>query len=186
MDGQNHQYGQYLMYLLGQLMQRSEGRTEREPQSAPGEAEKEKRPEARKDRLAPDSREMTETSAGAPSSQEGEPQYFTSDVTGSRWRREENIDLLEAFCREGYPMARKYGHFLVGTSETANYIGIPGRFLIAEQPAGGKTGFTLWQPLRGGEELYQNLDRITGEEAEMVYGYWIAVIDPKTLKLTEA
>lgn len=110
---------------------------------------------------------------------------FTSDETGSIWHRENNIDILKTFCREGYAMARKYGHFIVGTSQDENYIGIPGRFLIEEQPAGGKTGFTLWQPLRGGEEMYRSLENIGDKEAEVVYGYWIAGIDPESLQLYE-
>lgn len=110
---------------------------------------------------------------------------FTSDETASVWHRENNTEILKSFCREGYAMARKYGHFIVGTSQNENYIGIPGRFLIEEQPAGGKTGFTLWQPLRGGEELYNSLDDIGGEEAESIYGYWIACIDADTLQIYE-
>ena len=75
---------------------------------------------------------------------------FSSDETGSSWHRETDVELLKKFCIEGYAMARKYGHFIVGVSQKGNYIGIPGRFMLEEQPAGGKTGFTLWQPLRGG------------------------------------
>ena len=55
-----------------------------------------------------------------------------------------------------------------------------------EQPAGGTTGFTLWQPLRGGEEMYDSLDEMDDETAELVYGYWIACIDNNTLKISEA
>ena len=61
-----------------------------------------------------------------------------------------------------------------------------GRFLAEEQPAGGKTGFTLWQPLRGGEEMYDSLDAMPEKTAELIYGYWIAGIDAATLKIFEA
>ena len=64
------------------------------------------------------------------------------------------MEILKKFCPEGYEMAKKHGHFLVGKAMDGSYIGIPGRFLLKEQPAGGRTGFTLWQPLRGGEEMY--------------------------------
>jgi hypothetical protein len=123
-----------------------------------------------------------------------EQEIFSIDETQSQWRREDNIELLKAFCPEGYGMAKKYGHFLVGKAlengETEmqsfkNYIGIPGRFLIEEQPAGGKTGFTLWQPQRHGEEMYNNLEDMDLDIAEHIYGYWIASIDEKTLKLSE-
>lgn len=111
---------------------------------------------------------------------------FTRDETGSKWHRETNIEILKNFCREGYAMAKKHGHFIVGTAGDKNYIGIPGRFLVEDQPAGGKTGFTLWQPLRGGEEMYGRLEDMDEETAKEVYGYWIACVDEKTLKISEA
>lgn len=111
--------------------------------------------------------------------------YFGKDETGSQWRREEKTELLAEFCREGYAMARRHGHFLVGSGEKGHFVAVPGRFLLEEQPAGGVTGFTLWQPLAGGEELYDSLDTLAEDAAETVYGYWIARLDPETLKLSE-
>lgn len=110
---------------------------------------------------------------------------FAHDETSSRWRRENDVEILKKFCPEGYDMAKKHGHFLVGKASDGNYIAIPGRFLIDEQPAGGRTGFTLWQPLRGGEEMYRDLNTISDEMALMIYGYWIARIDANTLRLSE-
>lgn len=112
-------------------------------------------------------------------------EYFGKDETESRWRREERVELLKAFCREGYPMASRHGHFLLGEGDLGSYIAIPGRFLLAEQPAGGTTGFTLWQPLKGGEIYYNRLEDMGQEEASMVYGYWIAAINPQTLEISE-
>ena len=110
---------------------------------------------------------------------------FSNDETKSKWRREEDLELLKQFCKEGYLSAKKYKHFIVGTSEKGNFIGIPGRFLIEEQPAGGKTGFTLWQPLSGGESHYDSLEEMDEETAYMIYGYWIAKIDGQTLEISE-
>ena len=110
---------------------------------------------------------------------------FEKDETNSLWHREENVEILKSFCKEGYSKALLYGHFIIGNSEKGDYIGIPGRFMLKEQPAEGKTGFTLWQPLRGGEELYESLEEIDEETAERVYGYWIAKIDGKTLQISE-
>ena len=73
----------------------------------------------------------------------------------------------------------------MGVSDIGDFIGIPGRFLLEEQPAGGKTGFTLWQPLKGGEELYTSLEDMDDELALEIYGYWIAKIDGKTLEISE-
>ena len=112
-------------------------------------------------------------------------EIFSSDETGADWHREENTELLKQFCREGYAQAKKHGHFIVGSGEKGNFIGIPGRFLIEEQPAGGATGFTLWQPLAGGEELYNNLEEMDEETLQQVFGYWIAAIDGATLRISE-
>ena len=111
---------------------------------------------------------------------------FAKDETNSRWHRQENFDILKKFCPEGYANAKTYKHFIIGSSEKGDYIGIPGRFLLEEQPAGGKTGFTLWQPLIGGEELYKNLEEMDAEIADKIYGYWIAKLDRKTLLISEA
>jgi len=111
---------------------------------------------------------------------------FALDETNSKWHKETNVEILRNFCREGYPMAKKYGHFIIGNSAEKSYIGIPGRFILEEQPAGGSTGFTLWQPLRGGEEMYPSLEKMDSDTAELIYGYWIACIDNQTLKITEA
>ena len=117
-----------------------------------------------------------------------EEKFFGKDETESIWHKEQNVHLLLEFCREGYSLARQHGHFLVGNSDEKSYIGIPGRFFKAEQPALGETGFTLWQPIRGGEELYESLNELeemAEEKLKLIYGYWIAEIDPKTLKLSE-
>lgn len=110
---------------------------------------------------------------------------FTDDETKSRWKRNEKTDMLKLFCPEGYTNAHKYGHFIIGNGKEGDYIGIPGRFIIEEQPAKGETGFTLWQPIKGGEELYESLEKMTPDVARVVYGYWIARIDAKTLKISE-
>ena len=160
MDNQNLGIGPLLM-LLSQMMKSSS------------------QPEV--SRQNPPSREPSSSDSAA----ESGVRYFAQDETASTWRREEGADILIQFCREGYPMAKRHGHFLVGNGPEGTYLAIPGRFLLEEQPAGGVTGFTLWQPLNGGEELYENLADLEGSTAESVYGYWIARLDPETLKLSE-
>ena len=110
---------------------------------------------------------------------------FAYDETDSKWHREEDIELLKQICPEGYRSAIKYKHFIIGNSMNGDYIGIPGRFLLEEQPAGGKTGFTLWQPLKGGERYYTSLEEMDEETAHKIFGYWIARIDSKTLEISE-
>lgn len=111
---------------------------------------------------------------------------FAKDETDSKWHRQENVEILKEFCLEGYEGAKKYKHFIIGNSKKGDYIGIPGRFLREEQPAYGKTGFTLWQPLKGGEQHYQSLESMDEEVAYKIFGYWIAKIDSQTLEISEA
>ena len=152
------QYGPYVMYFLSQLLQKRQ------------EEEKQQNRKSQENILERDD-------VGT--------NVFSADEAEASWHREENIELLKQFCREGYAQAKKHGHFIVGTGSNGDFIGIPGRFLIEEQPAGGATGFTLWQPLAGGEDLYENLEKIDEETAMQVFGYWIAAIDSKTLKISE-
>ena len=152
------QYGPYVMYYLSQLLQKRQ------------EEEKQQNRKSQENILERDD-------VGT--------NVFSADEAEASWHREENIELLKQFCREGYAQAKKHGHFIVGTGSNGDFIGIPGRFLIEEQPAGGATGFTLWQPLAGGEDLYENLEKIDEETAMQVFGYWIAAIDSKTLKISE-
>ena len=123
--------------------------------------------------------------AMAGTEQKEKNEYFSRDETAASWHRQEDVELLKKFCREGYAQAKKHGHFIIGTGQRGDFIGIPGRFLIEEQPAGGATGFTLWQPLAGGDELYESLEKIDEETAKQIFGYWIAAIDSKTLRISE-
>ena len=152
------QYGPYVMYFMSQLLQKRQ------------EEEKQQNRKSQENILERDD-------VGT--------NVFSADEAEASWHREENIELLKQFCREGYAQAKKHGHFIVGTGSNGDFIGIPGRFLIEEQPAGGATGFTLWQPLAGGEDLYENLEIIDEETAMQVFGYWIAAIDSKTLRISE-
>ena len=162
MGGIGGQYGPYVMYVLSQLLQKR--RNEDNSQS----------------------RERSQNSENLDTDENMQnSEIFSSDETGAAWHREENTEILKQFCREGYAQAKKHGHFIVGSGPNGNYIGIPGRFLIEEQPAGGATGFTLWQPLAGGEELYNNLEDMDEETLQRVFGYWIAAIDSVTLRISE-
>lgn len=57
------------------------------------------------------------------------------------------------------------------------FIGIPGRFILEEQPDQGSSGFKLWQPLKGAEKLYTYIEDLSDEEKHDIFGYWIAGID---------
>ena len=164
MDNRNNGYGPLLL-LLSQLM----GGTR---QNLPVQA-------------AADPEILQRTEGSIQRNESSGNRYFAQDETECTWRREERVEMLAEFCREGYAMARRHGHFLVGTGNRGSFLAIPGRFLLEEQPAGGVTGFTLWQPLAGGEELFDSLETLSENQAREVYGYWIAALDPDTLKLSE-
>lgn len=165
-----NQYGPYVMYFLSQLLQRQK------LDEANEEAEKADVSKGKK-------LEAAEAEASF-------SDLFAYDETESCWHKETNIELLRQFCPEGFASAQKYGHFIIGQHREVGvnecYIGIPGRFLIDEQPAGGKSGFTLWQPIKGGEEFFDSLETIEAAMADSIYGYWIAALEEKTLKISEA
>ena len=164
MDNRNNGYGPLLL-LLSQLMGNAR-------QNPPAQAEA-------------DAETLQVTEDEFQGEEDAGSGYFAQDETECTWRREERVEMLADFCREGYAMARRHGHFLVGTGSRGSFLAIPGRFLLEEQPAGGVTGFTLWQPLAGGEELFDSLESLSDNQARDIYGYWIAALDPDTLKLSE-
>ena len=68
----------------------------------------------------------------------------------------------------------KYQHYIFGIvenqpDEATYYIyGIPGRYILSEQPYEGMTGFVYWHPLEN--KIPQRGD----------YGYWLLYVDAKT------
>lgn len=113
---------------------------------------------------------------------------FAFDETGCLWHRQENLELLRQFCPEGYEMAKKYGHFLIGKDKDGgerNCIAIPGRFLLAEQPAQGRTGFTLWQPLKAEKHSMRNFPRWTVKQQKSCTATGSAALDGQNLHISE-
>ncbi|MBQ1959740.1 MAG: hypothetical protein II354_04855 [Firmicutes bacterium] len=170
-----NQYGPYVMYVLSQLLQKRQAAETGETEMCAGGA-------AAQPSGLPAAGPGPEARAAALPSAE---QFFAADETGAVWHRETNLELLKQFCREGYALALRHGHFIIGSGAAGSFIGIPGRFLLEDQPAGGRTGFTLWQPLRGGEALYGGLEDMDETTAHSIYGYWIAALDSKTLEISE-
>jgi len=74
-------------------------------------------------------------------------------------------------------LIEKYGHYVLGILPDAYYVGIPGRFLQKEQPCREDGLFLLWQPLRGGEKFFHRREEMTIQQAEEIFGYWIAEVD---------
>lgn len=105
------------------------------------------------------------------------------DEIGADWFRMEKTEKLPAYLRDCAEQVRKYGHLLLGKKNEDFFVGVPGRFLLEEQPYKKEGFFTLWQPVRGGESFFGQLSELTGSVAEEIFGYWIAGIDVETGEL---
>ena len=172
-----NQYGPYVMYFLSQLLQnqRKEAAEDHKVMSA----------EAHAAGSEANANVGSAVQTGACVGSDRDSTVFDFDETGASWVRQTDIDLLEKFCPEGVRQARRHGHFLIGQAGAESFVAIPGRFLKEEQPDGGRTGFTLWQPMKGGRCLYDELENLGDEVADYLYGYWIARLDSRTLALSE-
>ncbi len=115
---------------------------------------------------------------------------FDRDKTGARWKKIINVSNLPLVSPGAHYFATQYRHYIFGAKPDQNgiaskfFFGIPGRFLDEEQPDGGKSGFTYWQPLRGADPAAESFRK--GEQrGRNVYGYWIVAVDGKTGNIEE-
>jgi len=115
---------------------------------------------------------------------------FDKDRTGARWKKIVNITNLPLVSPGAHYFATQYRHYLFGAKPddmgiaTKFFFGIPGRFLDEEQPDGGRSGFTYWQPIRGADPVFESYRK--GESANRnAYGYWIVAVDGKTGNIEE-
>lgn len=115
---------------------------------------------------------------------------FERDKTGAKWKKIVNIANLPLVSPGAHYFATQYRHYLFGAKPdekgyaTKFYFGIPGRFLDEEQPDGGRSGFTYWQPIRGADPVFENYRK--GEHNNRnAYGYWIVAVDGKTGSVEE-
>lgn len=102
------------------------------------------------------------------------------DETGAAWWRMEGTDGLPDAMEGCRAQAAQYGHFLVGKGCQSWFVGVPGRFLLAEQPMRESGCFQLWQPIRGGEAFFEDLSKLPEGLAESLFGYWIGAVDAET------
>lgn len=99
------------------------------------------------------------------------------DETGALWYRFYREGNLPDCLLQYEEQIHKYGNYIIGKKENHYFIGIPGRFLQAEQPQREEGYFTLWQPISGGEAFFKSLEELTGKLQEQIFGYWIGEID---------
>lgn len=110
---------------------------------------------------------------------------FSKDKVGARWKRIANIKNFPLVSPGGMWGVSKYRHYIFGEDSKLYYLGIPGRFLKEEQPEGGKSGFVLWQPIVGAENLEATKAECSLENKMTAYGYWITAIDKETGDIVE-
>ncbi|MDD4564626.1 MAG: hypothetical protein PHE79_04015 [Eubacteriales bacterium] len=115
---------------------------------------------------------------------------FDKDRTGARWKKMVNITNLPLVSPGAHYFATQYRHYIFGAKANDKgiavryFFGVPGRFLDEEQPDGGKSGFTYWQPIRG-EDSAVGESRKASQSVRNAYGYWIVAIDAETGNIEE-
>jgi len=99
------------------------------------------------------------------------------DETHARWYRIPGEWKLPSALMPAEALIESYGHYVLGVCEDTCFVGVPGRFLQKEQPCRADGLFLLWQPLRGGEKFFDCQEEMTLQQAEEIFGYWIAEVD---------
>lgn len=111
---------------------------------------------------------------------------FDLDKTGAVWKKIVNVGSLPLVSPGAHYFATQYRHFIFGAKADQDgnaakfYFGIPGRFLNEEQPDGGESGFSYWQPIKGMNAPIGGTEQQRIQAQKMAYGYWIVEIDGKT------
>lgn len=115
---------------------------------------------------------------------------FEKDKTEARWKKIVNVASLPVVSPGAHYFSTCYRHYIFGAKPddsgvaTKFFFGIPGRFMAEEQPDGGRSGFTYWQPIRGAEPFSISAEQIEAGNRK-AYGYWILAVDGKTGNIEE-
>lgn len=104
----------------------------------------------------------------------GEKEYvrvspFAGPWLADNWRRVTDPSELPVASRGATRQVLKYDHFIFGYTGSWMLVGVPGKHSEEDWPDRGRSGFVLWQPVKGSKE----------------YGYWCLVIDYKAGIITE-
>lgn len=110
---------------------------------------------------------------------------FARDATSAHWKKVLSWADFPILSPGAEAPVKAYGHFLWGWNDTHYFLAVPGRFLPAEQPDGGKSGFAFWQPILGMEQIQQDTSMPLQQRREQTYGYWIASISRRSGKIEE-
>ena len=110
---------------------------------------------------------------------------FYHDSTSAHWKKVLDWSDFPILSPGSETPVKVYGHFLWGWNDTHYFVAVPGRFLPAEQPDSGRSGFTFWQPILGMEKIQQDTSLPLQQRRDQTYGYWIASISRRTGKIEE-
>ena len=105
---------------------------------------------------------------------------FANDATGAQWKRISGMKGFPILSPGAQKNAAKYRHYLYGHHDEMYYFAIPGRYIEDEYPDRGRSGFTLWQPRLGAENLEANKEGCPLETRMAAYGYWILAVRKDT------
>ncbi|MBE6031461.1 MAG: hypothetical protein E7225_07745 [Clostridiales bacterium] len=111
---------------------------------------------------------------------------FSEDVTDAVWVKMGMDERIPVVSPGAEILRDRYRHYIFGKGEKDYFIGVPGRFLRDEQPEEGESGFTLWQPIIGAEELNAMSEEASLEARLQAYGYWIVAIRRENGDILEA
>lgn len=111
---------------------------------------------------------------------------FRDDATSAEWTKMCDYSAFPMVSPGAKALSQKYKHYIFGCNEKYYYLGVPGRFLRSEQPEEGISGFLLWQPIIGAENLNATDEKASDDIRKMAYGYWIVAVDKETGDIVEA
>lgn len=111
---------------------------------------------------------------------------FREDATSAEWTKMCDYSSFPMVSPGARGLSQKYKHYIFGCNEKYYYFGVPGRFLRSEQPEEGRSGFLLWQPIIGAENLNATEESTSDDIRKMAYGYWIVAVDKETGDVVEA
>lgn len=110
---------------------------------------------------------------------------FAEDRTTPQWKKMSGLNGFPIVSPGAQKNASRYGHYLFGHHDEMYYFAVPGRFIDEEYPDKGKSGFCMWQPIRGAETLEADKEGCPLETRMAAYGYWILAVRKDTGEIVD-
>lgn len=110
---------------------------------------------------------------------------FTEDKTHGQWKKMTGSNGFPIVSSGAQKNISRYGHYLFGHHDELYFFAVPGRFIDEECPENGRSGFALWQPIRGAEALDATKEDCPLETRMAAYGYWILAVRKDTGEIVD-